>query len=179
VVVEARSGKERREADGEHPGRDMARRRGGAAAAAVASPAVVGAISTMALVYYSTIFVFLDHWLGLATPAGAAHAAAVSLAVAACFLAFVRAAAADPGAAPTAFPPTPKPRRDRSGNTEISRFSFASVCWMFVFSFLLFLLVFSRSKIRMPLKMRNCEHFFYKLLNSLFLFLELSNFYIS
>ncbi|GJM87363.1 hypothetical protein PR202_ga03310 [Eleusine coracana subsp. coracana] len=79
----------------------MARRRGGAAA----SPAVVGAISTMALVYYSTVFVFLDHWLGLGTTAGAAHAAAVSLAVAACFLAFVCAAAADPGAVPTTFAP--------------------------------------------------------------------------
>lgn len=82
----------------------MARRRGGAAAA-VASPAVVGAISAMALVYYSTVFVFLDHWLGLATTAGAAHAAAVSVAVAACFLAFVCAAAADPGAVPATFAP--------------------------------------------------------------------------
>jgi palmitoyltransferase len=34
----------------------------------------------MALVYYFTLFVVLDHWLGLATPAGAAHAAAISLA---------------------------------------------------------------------------------------------------
>ncbi|GJM87366.1 hypothetical protein PR202_ga03313 [Eleusine coracana subsp. coracana] len=90
----------------------MARRRGGAAA----SPAVVGAISTMALVYYSTVFVFLDHWLGLGTTAGAAaHAAAVSLAVAACFLAFVCAAAADPGAVPTTSNHLCPRRRSRAG----------------------------------------------------------------
>ncbi|KAL6635363.1 hypothetical protein ACP70R_028034 [Stipagrostis hirtigluma subsp. patula] len=82
----------------------MPRRKGGAAAAA-ASPAVVAAIAAMALVYYSTVFVFLDHWVGLGTAAGAAHAAAVSLAVAACFFAFVCAAAADPGSVPAAFAP--------------------------------------------------------------------------
>jgi palmitoyltransferase ZDHHC3/7/25 len=119
VVVEARSGKERRAADGEHPGRDMARRRGGAAAAAV-----VGAISAMALVYYSTVFVFLDHWLGLATPAGAAHAAAVSLAVAACSLAFVCAAAADPGAVPAAFAPDAEAAQGQVGQHRDLSFCF-------------------------------------------------------
>eukprot|EP00267_Zea_mays_P055385 XP_020408720.1 uncharacterized LOC100217160 isoform X5 [Zea mays] len=84
----------------------MARRRGGPApATAVASPAVLGTVAVMVFVYYSTVFVFLDHWVGLATPIGAAHAAAVSLAVAACFLAFVCAAGADPGAVPPAFAP--------------------------------------------------------------------------
>ncbi|CAL4967675.1 unnamed protein product [Urochloa decumbens] len=86
----------------------MVRRRGGPAAAsatAVASPAVVGTVAVMALVYYSTLFVFLDHWLGLGTSAGAAHAAAVSLAVAACFFSFVCAAAADPGSVPASFAP--------------------------------------------------------------------------
>jgi palmitoyltransferase len=61
----------------------MAPRRGGlaaAAATAVASPTVVGTVAVMALVYYFTLFVVLDHWLGLATPASAAHAAAISLA---------------------------------------------------------------------------------------------------
>uniref|UniRef100_A0A0D3FC50 S-acyltransferase n=1 Tax=Oryza barthii TaxID=65489 RepID=A0A0D3FC50_9ORYZ len=82
----------------------MARRRGGAAAAA-ASPAVVGAVSVLGLVYYSTVFVFLDHWLGLGTLAGAAHAAAFSLVVAACFFSFVCAAAADPGSVPASFAP--------------------------------------------------------------------------
>jgi palmitoyltransferase len=52
----------------------MAPRRGGLAAAAAK------AVAVMALVYYFTLFVVLDHWLGLATPAGAAHAAAISLA---------------------------------------------------------------------------------------------------
>uniref|UniRef100_A0A0E0NMW7 S-acyltransferase n=1 Tax=Oryza rufipogon TaxID=4529 RepID=A0A0E0NMW7_ORYRU len=82
----------------------MARRRGSAAAAA-ASPAVVGAVSVLALVYYSTVFVFLDHWLGLGNAAGAAHAAAFSLVVAACFFSFFCAAAADPGSVPASFAP--------------------------------------------------------------------------
>lgn len=81
----------------------MARRRGVAAAAA--SPAVLAAVSAMGLGYYSTVFVFLDHWLGLGTTAGAAHAAAFSLVVAACFFSFLCAAAADPGSVPAAFSP--------------------------------------------------------------------------
>jgi palmitoyltransferase len=100
----------------------MARRRGGPApATAVASPAVLGTVAVMALVYYSTVFVFLDHWVGLATPAGAAHAAAVSLAVAACFLAFVCAAGADPGTVPSAFAPDAEAAQGQVGElTEIS-----------------------------------------------------------
>jgi hypothetical protein len=102
------------------PEKKMARRRGGGPAAAVASPAVVGTVAVMALVYYSTLFVFLDHWLGLATPAGAAHAAAVSLAVAACFFAFVCAAAADPGSVPASFAPDAEAAQGQVGPTEIS-----------------------------------------------------------
>ncbi|XP_051191696.1 probable protein S-acyltransferase 15 isoform X2 [Lolium perenne] len=85
----------------------MARRRGAAAAltAALSSPALVAAVSVMALGYYSTVFVFLDHWLGLGTTAGAAHAAAFSLIVAACLFSFLCAAAADPGSVPAAFSP--------------------------------------------------------------------------
>ena len=85
----------------------MARRRGVAAAVAAAatSPALVAAVSLMALVYYYTVFVLLDHWLGLGTTAGAAHAAAFSLLLAACFFSFLCAAAADPGSVPSAFSP--------------------------------------------------------------------------
>nr|CAB3451512.1 unnamed protein product [Digitaria exilis] len=92
----------------------MARRRAGPAAA-VPSPALLGTLALMALVYYSTLFVFLDHWLGLATPAGAAHAAAISLAVAACFLAFVCAAAADPGSVPSSFAPDAEAAQGQQG----------------------------------------------------------------
>uniref|UniRef100_M8CSU8 S-acyltransferase n=1 Tax=Aegilops tauschii TaxID=37682 RepID=M8CSU8_AEGTA len=59
----------------------------------------------MALVSYYTVFVLLDHWLGLGTTAGAAHAAAFSLLLAACFFSFLCAAAADPGSVPSAFSP--------------------------------------------------------------------------
>nr|CAB3448351.1 unnamed protein product [Digitaria exilis] len=92
----------------------MARRRAGPAAA-VPSPAVLGTLALMVLVYYSTLFVFLDHWLGLATPAGAAHAAAISLAVAACFLSFVCAAAADPGSVPSSFAPDAEAAQGQQG----------------------------------------------------------------
>jgi len=116
----------------------MARRRGGpaaAAATAVASPAVVGTVALMALVYYSTLFVFLDHWLGLGTPAGAAHAAAVSLAVVACFFAFACAAAADPGSVPASFAPDAEAAQGQVGQPRswISLFSLLS--WIY-FSFL-------------------------------------------
>ena len=85
----------------------MARRRGAAAAVAAtaSSPALVAAVSVMALAYYSTVFVFLDHRLGLGTAAGAAHAAAFSFVIAACFFSFLCAAAADPGSVPSAFSP--------------------------------------------------------------------------
>jgi hypothetical protein len=97
----------------------MARRRGGPApATAVASPAVLGTVAVMVFVYYSTVFVFLDHWVGLATPIGAAHAAAVSLAVAACFLAFVCAAGADPGAVPPAFAPDAEAAQGQVGRAN-------------------------------------------------------------
>jgi hypothetical protein len=115
---------------------DMARRKGGTAAAA-ASPAVVGAISTMALVYYSTVFIFLDHWLGLGTTAGAAHAVAVSLAVAACFLSFVCAAAADPGAVPASFAPDAEAAQGQVG--ELSDLSHCLLLALLVAS--VFLLV--------------------------------------
>jgi len=100
----------------------MARSRGGPApATAVTSPAVLGTVAVMGFVYYSTVFVFLDHWVGLATPAGAAHVAAVSLAVAACFLAFVCAAGADPGAVPPAFAPDAEAAQGQVGElTQIS-----------------------------------------------------------
>jgi palmitoyltransferase len=99
---------------------------------------VVGTVAFIALVYYSTLFVFLDHWLGLATPAGAAHAAAVSLAVAACFFAFVCAAAADPGSVPASFAPDAEAAQGQVRPTEISlpALCFALLCLCSMPSFL-------------------------------------------
>jgi hypothetical protein len=105
----------------------MARRRGAAAAvaAAASSPALVAAVSVMALVHYSTVFVFLNHLLGLGTTAGAAHAAAFSLVVAACFFSFLCAAAKDPGSVPAAFSPDAEDPQVRTGPRSLSPFSWA------------------------------------------------------
>jgi hypothetical protein len=99
----------------------MARRRGAAAAvaAAASSPALVAAVSVMALVHYSTVFVFLNHLLGLGTAAGAAHAAAFSLVVAACFFSFLCAAAKDPGSVPAAFSPDAEDPQVRTGSRSL------------------------------------------------------------
>jgi len=117
----------------------MARRRGGpaaAAATAVASPAVVGTVALMALVYYSTLFVFLDHWLGLGTPAGAAHAAAVSLAVVACFFAFACAAAADPGSVPASFAPDAEAAQGQVGQPRSRDLGLSRLCLFMLLAFL-------------------------------------------
>jgi palmitoyltransferase len=112
----------------------MARRRGAAAAlaAALSSPALVAAVSVMALGYYSTVFVFLDHWLGLGTTAGAAHAAAFSLIVAACLFSFLCAAAADPGSVPAAFSPDAEDPQVQVPPSQIS-LAFSQALLLFFF----------------------------------------------
>uniref|UniRef100_A0A0E0L3D4 S-acyltransferase n=1 Tax=Oryza punctata TaxID=4537 RepID=A0A0E0L3D4_ORYPU len=66
---------------------------------------IFSALAAIGYVYYTTVFVAVARWLGLATAAGAANAAAFTALAAACLATYAIALCRDPGRVPPSFAP--------------------------------------------------------------------------
>uniref|UniRef100_A0A0E0HFI7 S-acyltransferase n=1 Tax=Oryza nivara TaxID=4536 RepID=A0A0E0HFI7_ORYNI len=66
---------------------------------------ILSVLAAIGYVYYTTVFVAVARWLGLATAAGAANAAAFTALAAACVATYAVAVCRDPGRVPPSFAP--------------------------------------------------------------------------
>lgn len=66
---------------------------------------IFSVLAAIGYVYYTTVFVAVAGWLGLATAAGVANAAAFTALAAACLATYAVAVCRDPGRVPPAFLP--------------------------------------------------------------------------
>jgi hypothetical protein len=66
---------------------------------------ILSVLAAIGYVYYTTVFVAVARWLGLATAAGAANAAAFTALAAACVATYAVAVCRDPGRVPPSFTP--------------------------------------------------------------------------
>ena len=66
---------------------------------------IFAVLAAIGYVYYTTVFVAVAGWLGLATAAGVANAAAFTALAAACLATYAAAVSRDPGRVPPAFLP--------------------------------------------------------------------------
>jgi hypothetical protein len=66
---------------------------------------IFAVLAAIGYVYYTTVFLAVAGWLGLATAAGVANAAAYTALAAACLATYAAAASRDPGRVPPAYLP--------------------------------------------------------------------------
>ncbi|RWW66150.1 hypothetical protein BHE74_00026499 [Ensete ventricosum] len=79
------------------------------------SPPVLLVISLIGFVYYTTVFIFIDDWLGLGTGPGFLNALIFSWLAFMCLFSFFVTVLTDPGSVPPSFAPeTEDPRKDVS-----------------------------------------------------------------
>ncbi|KAL5709549.1 protein S-acyltransferase [Ranunculus cassubicifolius] len=71
---------------------------------AISLPIIV-VIATIGFIYYATIFVFIDHWLGLKTSQGLMNVAIFTFMAIMCLVTYVIAIRKDPGMVPDSFVP--------------------------------------------------------------------------
>ncbi|WOL18246.1 putative protein S-acyltransferase 15 [Canna indica] len=77
------------------------------------SPPVLAVISMIGFVYYSTVFVFIDGWLGLDTAPGLLNSVIFTWLAFMCLFSFFAAVLSDPGGVPPSFAPeTEDPQKD-------------------------------------------------------------------
>lgn len=75
---------------------------------------ILAVVSLMAFVYYVTVFVFLEGWLGIGTSQGVLNAAIFSFSALMALLSFFAAALTDPGGVASSFAPeTEDPQRNQ------------------------------------------------------------------
>jgi palmitoyltransferase len=66
---------------------------------------IISVLAAIGYVYYTTVFLAIPAWLGLATAAGVANAAAYTALAVACVVTYGLAITRDPGRVPPAFVP--------------------------------------------------------------------------
>ncbi|PKA48439.1 putative S-acyltransferase [Apostasia shenzhenica] len=82
---------------------------------------VLAVILLMCFVYYATVFVFLEEWLGVNSSLGTTNAIIFSFSAFMCFVSFLAAVVTDPGGVPSSFGPELE-----SPQSKVSRFLLCS-----------------------------------------------------